>query len=50
MTMLEIGNAKERSLDEWKALLEEADGRFKFRDFYHPVGSNLGIVEAVWEG
>ncbi|USP77674.1 hypothetical protein yc1106_04948 [Curvularia clavata] len=50
LTMVEIGNAKERSLDEWKALLEEADGRFKFHDFYHPSGSNLGIVEAVWEG
>ena len=47
--MLEIGNAKERSLDEWKAVLEEADARFKFRDMYHPAGSNLAIVEAMWE-
>ncbi|EUC41662.1 hypothetical protein COCMIDRAFT_8664 [Bipolaris oryzae ATCC 44560] len=49
LTMLEIGNAKERSLDEWKAILQAADARFKFRNMHHPQGSNLAIVEAVWE-
>lgn len=49
MTMIEIGNAKERSLDEWRALLEQADERFKFCEMYRPPGSNLAIVEAVWE-
>lgn len=47
--MLEIGNAKERTLDEWKILLQEADGRFKFREVYQPQGSKLAIIEAVWE-
>jgi hypothetical protein len=44
---LEISNAKERSLEEWKMLLHGADARFKFRDMHHPQGSNLAIVEAV---
>lgn len=47
--MLEIGNAKERDLDEWKALLAEADARFKFRDLHHSRDSALAIFEAVWD-
>lgn len=49
LTMLEIGNAKERSLDEWKTLIQDADARYMFCNMHHPQGSNLAIVEAVWE-
>ncbi len=49
LTMLEIGNAKERDLDEWKDLLDEADARLKFRNMYQPPGSTLAILEAVWD-
>ena len=50
LTMMEIGNAKERDLEEWKALLEEADPKLKFRKVHEPEGSRLAIIEAVWEG
>lgn len=50
LTMMEIGNAKERDLTEWQTLLEQADPRLKFRELYQPAGSRLAIVEAVWEG
>ncbi|KAI4859218.1 putative O-methyltransferase [Hypoxylon rubiginosum] len=50
VTMLEIGNAKERDLDEWKALFEQADQRFVFKGMQQPPGSSLAILEATWEG
>ncbi|RAQ98860.1 putative O-methyltransferase [Stemphylium lycopersici] len=48
-TMLEIGNARERDLAEWKGLFEEADTKFKFLELHQPPGSSLAIVEVVWE-
>ncbi|XXH04097.1 hypothetical protein Hte_010508 [Hypoxylon texense] len=50
VTMIEIGNAKERDLDEWKALFEQADQRFTFKGMQQPPGSSLAILEATWEG
>ncbi|KAI1205456.1 putative O-methyltransferase [Annulohypoxylon truncatum] len=50
LTMLEVGNAKERDLDEWKSLFEQADRRFAFKGVQRPQGSNLAILEATWEG
>lgn len=47
--MLEVGNARERELEEWKALLIEADARFKFHDLHQPPGSALAIFEAIWD-
>lgn len=32
LTMLEIGNAKERDLEEWQALFAQADLRFALKD------------------
>ena len=49
LTMLEVGNARERELEEWKALLIEADARFKFHDLHQPPGSALAIFEAIWD-
>ena len=49
LTMLEIGNAKERDLEEWKALFEQADARFVFKGVHQPVGSRLAIIEMVWD-
>ncbi|KAF2491084.1 putative O-methyltransferase [Lophium mytilinum] len=49
LTMMEIGNAKERDLGEWKILFEQADARFVFKDMKQPSGSRLAIIEAVWE-
>lgn len=49
LTMLEIGNAKERDLGEWQALFGQADEKFVFKGMKQPEGSRLAIVEAVWE-
>jgi hypothetical protein len=49
LTMLEIGNAKERDLGEWKALFTEADARFVLKDLKQPSGSRLSIIEITWE-
>ncbi|KAK7192329.1 hypothetical protein DPSP01_004918 [Paraphaeosphaeria sporulosa] len=49
LTMLEIGNAKERDLNEWKALFAEADARFVFKGVKQPPGSRLTIIETSWE-
>lgn len=48
--MLEIGNAKERELEEWKALFSQADERFVFKGVFQPEGSRLSLLEVVWEG
>lgn len=48
--MLEIGNAKERGLDEWKSLFEQADSRFVFKGIQQQLqGSSLAILEITWE-
>jgi hypothetical protein len=47
--MMEIGNAKERDLDEWKQLFEQADRRFIFQGLRMPPGSRLAILEATWD-
>lgn len=50
LTMLEIGNAKERGLDEWKSLFEQADSRFVFKGIQQQLqGSSLAILEITWE-
>jgi hypothetical protein len=49
LTMMEIGNAKERDLDEWKQLFEQADERFVFKGPKMPPGSRLAILEATWD-
>jgi hypothetical protein len=50
LTMLELGNAKERDLDGWAKLFVEAESRFRFIGGKPPVGSSLWILEPIWEG
>jgi|TARA_R110002003_G_scaffold124_19_gene11345 hypothetical protein len=50
LTMLEIANARERSIDEWKAVFEMADERFQFMGVTQPEGSKLSMLELVWTG
>jgi hypothetical protein len=49
LTMLEIGNAKERDLLEWKHIFEQADSRFSFKGMRQPQGSKLAFLEVIWE-
>lgn len=46
--MLSILNARERDADEWESLFAEADPRFEVQDVKRPNGSNLAIMEAIW--
>ncbi|KAI0012208.1 sterigmatocystin 8-O-methyltransferase [Xylariaceae sp. FL0662B] len=48
ITMGASFNSYERSLDEWKALLSEADPRFMFQGVYGAKDSALSIIEFVW--
>ncbi|KAH7409862.1 putative O-methyltransferase [Phaeosphaeria sp. MPI-PUGE-AT-0046c] len=50
VTMMEIGNAKERSEEEWKALVGALDKRFVWKGLKTPEGSRLSVVEWEWEG
>jgi hypothetical protein len=50
LTMLELQNSRERELEDWAKLFEEADARFRFLGGKQPRGANIWILEAVWEG
>ncbi|KAI1458806.1 S-adenosyl-L-methionine-dependent methyltransferase [Annulohypoxylon moriforme] len=41
-------NARERSLEEWKDLLAQADPRFVLRRVVEPKGSGLAMMEIIW--
>ncbi len=47
--MLSLMNGKERELDQWKALFEQADPRFKWNGGSKPDGSRLWIYKVTWE-
>jgi hypothetical protein len=42
-------NAKERSIDDWKSLFEQADTRFKLNRIVNPPGSILAVIEFAWQ-
>lgn len=47
--MLSLMNGKERELEEWKALFEQADPRYKWGGGIRPDGSRLWIYTVIWE-
>lgn len=42
-------NSKERTIEEWRVLLSDADPRFVLQGVTEPKGSALGILEVVWD-
>ncbi|KAK4451383.1 S-adenosyl-L-methionine-dependent methyltransferase [Podospora aff. communis PSN243] len=50
LMMWRMFNAKERDEDDWRAVVEGTDKRFKILRVFTPPGTYLGIVEIVWEG
>lgn len=42
-------NGRERTLAEWKAMVAEADSRWKFQKVTENAGSMLAMLEWVWE-
>jgi len=49
LAMLQIQNSREREVQDWRALLEEADSRFRIVGLNQPRGSKLAIIEAIWD-
>lgn len=49
MSMLELHNGKERDLEDWKQLFDEADRRFKLLNVHQSPQSRLAIIEFVWD-
>ncbi|PMD32095.1 O-methyltransferase [Hyaloscypha variabilis F] len=47
--MMSLMNGKERELEQWKALFEQADPRFKWGGGSKPDGSRLWIYSVTWE-
>lgn len=47
--MMSLMNGKERELNQWKALFEQADPRFKWSGGSRPDGSRLWIYIVTWE-
>ncbi|KAG8169256.1 hypothetical protein KVR01_000001 [Diaporthe batatas] len=43
-------NSRDRTVSDWRALLQEADPGFIVKNVTEPKGSALGIIEAIWEG
>ncbi|EPE28206.1 S-adenosyl-L-methionine-dependent methyltransferase [Glarea lozoyensis ATCC 20868] len=50
LNMASAFNAKERTVTEFKSLLERSDPAFTLRRIIEPNGSALGMVEFFWEG
>ena len=48
MLMLTLFNAREREEDDWRALFEQADPRFKVVRVSSAPGGGSGVIEAVW--
>ncbi|CVK94166.1 fusarubin cluster-methyltransferase [Fusarium mangiferae] len=47
LTMIQCFNAQEREVEEWKALLTNADPRLKIQAIERPAGSELSVIEAM---
>jgi hypothetical protein len=48
ITMGALMNARERTYDEWKLLVQNADPRFKFEQFIDPEGSAMSLMDIRW--
>ncbi len=49
LQMLIALNARERSVEDWKALFKEADERFQFRGMRQPPGSAAALIEFAFD-
>lgn len=47
--MMELFNARERGIADWRKVIEMADPRLKIRSVNKPIGCILGGVEVVLE-
>lgn len=50
LQMFSMLNAKERTAEDWAALLKSADERLVIKGIHEPPGSAIGLVEAMLKG
>ncbi|KAI8949865.1 S-adenosyl-L-methionine-dependent methyltransferase [Xylaria longipes] len=50
IVMNTVFNSKERTRDDWIALLNQADSRFKLKSIVTPPHASLSVIEIVWDG
>lgn len=50
LSMWAIHNAKERDLEDWRQLVEDADTGFELTAVDRPEGSRLSIILVTWRG
>ncbi|KAL4891044.1 S-adenosyl-L-methionine-dependent methyltransferase [Aspergillus ambiguus] len=43
-------NSKERTVNDWVKVIQQADTRFEFKEAHVPAGSPLGIFDFVFQG
>lgn len=43
-------NGRDRTLEEFRRVLELSDARFEIKGLYKPAGSQLGLIELSWSG
>ncbi|KAI2468973.1 S-adenosyl-L-methionine-dependent methyltransferase [Annulohypoxylon bovei var. microspora] len=43
-------NAQERTVSDWKGILQNADARFVLKDVIQPKGSALALIDVRWTG
>ncbi|KAF7534727.1 hypothetical protein G7054_g5962 [Neopestalotiopsis clavispora] len=48
LSMTALFNAQDRTIDDWKTLLSQADSRFVLENVIEPKGSALAILEVAW--
>jgi hypothetical protein len=46
--MKEMFNSKERNIEDWTTLLNQADERFHIKEVKRPQGSALQIIDLEW--
>lgn len=45
LTMMQVFNSSERSMEDWTELFENVDRRLKVKNLVQPQGSNMSVME-----
>ncbi|KAI1108308.1 O-methyltransferase-domain-containing protein [Nemania sp. NC0429] len=48
LSMMTLFNARDRTIEDWRDLFSEADGRFVLKSVIQPTGSALAILDLRW--
>ena len=48
--MKTLFNAREREMEDWKELLQQADPRFRILDVHKPRIGTMGVIIVKWDG